>query len=104
MGAAGHARSGSLSVNATNPKALTTWIAILGIFPVAIAAPGDIALLTVGACLLSLSIHAIYAMAFSTRRAAALYLRAAPMVNLAVGVFFLGFAVRLAAPLLARAL
>ncbi len=94
----------SLSVNATNPKALTTWIAILGIFPVAIATPGDIALLTAGACLLSLSIYTIYAMAFSTRRAAMLYLRAAPVVNLAVGVFFLGFAIKLAAPLLARAL
>lgn len=94
----------SLSVNATNPKALTTWIAILGIFPVAVAAPGDIAILTVGACLLSVSIHTVYALVFSTKGAAALYLRAAPLVNLAVGVFFLGFAVRLFAPLLARAM
>jgi len=94
----------SLAVNATNPKALTTWIAILGIFPVAEARAGDIALLTVGACVLSLSIHAVYAALFSTRRAAALYLRAAPVINLAVGVFFIGFAVKLTAPLLARAL
>jgi threonine/homoserine/homoserine lactone efflux protein len=93
----------SLSVNATNPKALTTWIAILGIFPVAAAAATDIAILTAGACLLSLSIHTIYALVFSTRGAAALYLRAAPLVNLAVGVFFLGFAVKLFAPMLARA-
>jgi threonine/homoserine/homoserine lactone efflux protein len=94
----------SLSVNATNPKALTTWIAILGIFPVAAATPADIALLTAGACFLSVSIHTVYALTFSTRRAAALYLRAAPLVNLAVGVFFLGFAVKLFAPLLARAM
>ena len=94
----------SLSINATNPKALTTWIAILGIFPTAAAGAGDIALLTAGACCLSLSIHAIYAALFSTRRAAALYLRAAPVINLAVGVFFVGFAVKLTAPLLARAL
>jgi threonine/homoserine/homoserine lactone efflux protein len=94
----------SLAVNATNPKALTTWIAILGIFPVAAAAPGDIALLTAGACLLSLTIHAVYATVFSTRHAAALYLRAAPVINLAVGVFFVWFAVKLAAPLLARAM
>ena len=94
----------SLAVNATNPKALTTWIAILGIFPTAEARAGDIALLTLGACLLSLSIHTVYAAVFSTRRAAALYLRAAPVINLAVGMFFLGFAVRLTAPLLARAL
>ncbi|MGI1661956.1 LysE family translocator [Palleronia sp. KMU-117] len=94
----------SLSINATNPKALTTWIAILGIFPTAEASAGDIALLTLGACLLSLGIHTFYAAIFSTRGAAALYLRAAPLINLGVGVFFLGFAVRLTAPLLARAL
>jgi threonine/homoserine/homoserine lactone efflux protein len=94
----------SLAVNATNPKALTTWIAILGIFPTAAAAPGDIALLTAGACVLSVSIHTVYAAVFSTQTAAAIYLRAAPVINLGVGVFFLWFAVKLVAPLLARAM
>ena len=94
----------SLAVNATNPKALTTWIAILGIFPTASAGPGDIALLTAGACVLSFSIHTVYAAVFSTRHAAAFYLRAAPVVNLGVGVFFIWFAVKLAAPLVARAM
>lgn len=94
----------SLAVNATNPKAMTTWIAILGIFPTAVATPADIALLTLGACGLSLSIHAVYAAAFSTRHAAALYLRMAPVINLGVGVFFIWFAIKLAAPLLARAI
>jgi threonine/homoserine/homoserine lactone efflux protein len=94
----------SLAVNATNPKALTTWIAILGIFPVAAAGAGDIALLTAGACLLSFTIHTGYAAVFSTGTAAALYLRAAPVINLCVGIFFVWFAVKLAAPLLARAM
>jgi threonine/homoserine/homoserine lactone efflux protein len=93
----------SLAVNATNPKALTTWIAILGIFPTAAAGATDIALLTAGACVLSLAIHTVYAALFSTRAAAAVYLRAAPAINLGVGVFFLWFAAKLAAPLLARA-
>jgi threonine/homoserine/homoserine lactone efflux protein len=57
-----------------------------------------------GACVLSLSIHAVYAALFSTRQAAALYLRAAPVINLGVGAFFTSFAVKLAAPLLARAM
>jgi threonine/homoserine/homoserine lactone efflux protein len=92
----------SLAVNATNPKALTTWIAVLGIFPTAMARPGDIALLTIGACALSFTIHTAYATVFSTRRAADLYLRAAPVVNLVVGVFFVTFAIRLAPPLLGR--
>jgi threonine/homoserine/homoserine lactone efflux protein len=93
----------SLTINATNPKALTTWIAILGIFPTSEAGAGDIVILTLGACLLSLTIHAGYAAIFSTRRAAAFYLRAAPVINMAVGTFFLLFAIRLTAPLLARA-
>jgi threonine/homoserine/homoserine lactone efflux protein len=93
----------SLIINGTNPKALTTWIAILGIFPTSEARAGDIVILTLGACLLSLTIHAGYAAIFSTRRAAAFYLRAAPVINMAVGTFFLLFAIRLTAPLLARA-
>ena len=86
----------SLSVNATNPKALTTWVAILAMFPVARADAGDIALLCAGACLLSFSIHSLYALAFSTPLAARAYLRAAPAIQTAVGLFFLVFAARLA--------
>ena len=91
----------SLAVNATNPKALTTWIAILGIFPTSEAALTDILLLTFGASCLSLTIHVGYALLFSTRAAASAYVRAAPVINLAVGVFFVGFAIKLVAPLLA---
>jgi threonine/homoserine/homoserine lactone efflux protein len=85
----------SLSVNASNPKALTTWVAVLAMFPVARATAADIALLCAGACALSLSIHAGYALAFSTPVAARAYLRAAPVVNAAVAAFFVIFAMRL---------
>lgn len=88
---------GSLSVNATNPKALTTWIAISGIFPTAVAATGDIAVLTAGAALVAAGIHLCYALAFSTPAAAKFYLRAAPIVLLTVAAFFTLFAIRLAA-------
>lgn len=81
----------ALAVNALNPKALTTWLAILSIFPTAQAGAGDLALLTAGASLLSLSIHTLYATAFSTPLAARAYLRAAPVINAAVGTFFAGF-------------
>lgn len=94
----------SLSINATNPKALTTWIAILGLLPVATADAGDIAVLTVGSALLGFAIHLAYALVFSTTAAAWLYLRAAPVINGAVGIFFTGFAIRLVAPTLARAI
>jgi len=85
----------SFSINATNPKALTTWIAILGLFPTAAATPGDIAVLTLGAAAVALAIHTAYALLFSTPPAARLYLRLAPAINGAVGVFFLAFAARL---------
>lgn len=90
----------SLSVNALNPKALTTWVLILTLFPVARAGAGDIALLCAGASAIAFAIHAAYAVAFSTAPAARAYLRAAPVINGAVGLFFAGFAVRLAAGLL----
>jgi threonine/homoserine/homoserine lactone efflux protein len=82
----------ALAVCAVNPKALTTWIAILALFPVARADAGDLALLTAGASLLSLSIHAAYATAFSTAPAARLWARAAPAINAAVAAVFTGFA------------
>lgn len=90
----------SLSVNATNPKALTTWIAVMAMFPVGRASGWDIALLCAGASVLSFSIHSAYALAFSTPAAVRVWLRAAPVVNALVGVFFLGFAGRLAAGLM----
>ncbi|MCB2116945.1 MAG: LysE family transporter [Rhodobacteraceae bacterium] len=90
----------SLSVNATNPKALTTWVVILSIFPVAHAAPADIAVLCLGASLIAFGIHAGYALAFSTGPALGLWRRIAPAISAAVGLFFLGFAARLAIGLL----
>lgn len=86
----------SLSVNASNPKALTTWIAVMAMFPAARAGGWDIALLCAGACLLSFSIHTAYALAFSTPAATRVWLRAAPLVNGTVAAVFLGFALRLA--------
>ncbi len=86
----------SLAVNALNPKALTTWLAVVSIFPVARASGADITLLCLGACCLSLCIHSLYALAFSTPAAARFYLRAAPWINLGVAVFFALFAAALA--------
>lgn len=82
----------SLAVNLLNPKALTSWLAILSIFPVGQAGAGDIALLCAGACALSFGIHTIYALAFSTPVAARIYLRHAWAVSGAAGLFFLAFA------------
>lgn len=86
----------ALSILMANPKALTTWLALTAIFPVAQAQGGDVAILCLGSCLVSASIHTVYAVGFSTPAAARGYLRAAPVINLCVGLFFAGFALILA--------
>lgn len=93
----------SLAVNALNPKALTTWLAILTIFPLARAGAGDLALLCAGACALSFTIHTGYALVFSTPGAARFYLRWGWAISGAAAVFFASVAVRLAAGLVAGA-
>ncbi len=90
----------SLAVNALNPKALTTWIAILALFPVAQATVPDIALLGLGASGVAMGLHLAYALAFSTPLAARLYLRAGWLLTAAAGLFFTGFALRLGLGLL----
>lgn len=87
----------ALAVVAVNPKALTSWLAVLGMFPVAEARAGDVALLCAGACLLSFSIHGIYMILFSTAPALRFYLRAGWVLQAAAGVLFTGFALRLVA-------
>ena len=99
-----HARSGArardgmlraMSIMMLNPKALTTWLTMTAVFPVARATGGDIAVLCIGACAVAAAIHALYALAFSTPAAARGFLRAAPVINLCVGLFFAGFAATL---------
>jgi threonine efflux protein len=87
----------ALLVNAVNPKALTSWLAVLGLFPVARAGAGDIALLCAGACVLSFGIHSGYTLAFSTPAAARAYLRAGWVLQACAGLLFGLFALRLVA-------
>lgn len=94
----------SLLVNVLNPKALTSWLAILALFPVARAEGGDITLLCVGASALAIAVHALYALAFSTPAAARLYLHAGWAISALAGVFFASFALRLMAEVLHQGL
>lgn len=87
----------ALAVNALNPKALTSWLAVLGLFPVARAGLGDIALLCLGACALSFGIHSAYTLAFSTPAAARAYLRAGWVLQAFAAILFTTFALRLVA-------
>ncbi|PLL14835.1 hypothetical protein C0V75_05350 [Tabrizicola sp. TH137] len=87
----------ALAVIAVNPKALTSWLAVMGMFPVAEARAGDMAILCLGACLLSFAIHGIYMILFSTGPALRFYLRAGWLLQAAAGILFTGFALRLVA-------
>lgn len=87
----------ALAVNAINPKALTSWLAVLAMFPVAEARAADVALLCAGACTLSFAIHGIYVILFSTAPALRIYLRAGWLLQAAAGVLFTLFALRLVA-------
>lgn len=87
----------ALAVIAVNPKALTSWLAVMGMFPVAQAGAGDMAILCAGACLLSFSIHGIYMILFSTDPALRFYLRAGWLLQAVAAALFAGFALRLVA-------
>lgn len=87
----------ALAVIAVNPKALTSWLAVMGMFPVADAQAGDMAVLCAGACVLSFSIHGIYMILFSTAPALRFYLRAGWLLQGVAGLLFVGFALRLVA-------
>lgn len=94
----------SLLVNVLNPKALTSWLAILTFFPLASAQGSDIALLCAGASAIAIALHTLYALAFSTPAAARLYLRAGWVISALAGVFFASFALRLLAEVLRHGL
>lgn len=85
----------ALGIAALNPKALSSWLAILALFPLERAGPADIALLCAGACALSFVIHGGYTLIFSTPPAARTYLRFGPLISAAAGLIFAGFALRL---------
>lgn len=95
----GRAFMATLAVLATNPKALTTWLLILSLFPAGQTAPMARVVLIAGMAGIAMAIHVGYALLFSTRAAAAVYGKAAPVIDAAVGVFFLSIGVNLLAGL-----
>ena len=78
----------SLGILATNPKALTTWIVLVSIFPAGSATPTAVVVMAVGAAAIAALGHLGYALAFSTRHAAEAYARAGRWINAGVGLFF----------------
>ncbi|HUF56224.1 MAG TPA: LysE family transporter [Thermohalobaculum sp.] len=87
----------TLGILATNPKALTTWLVLISIFPTADASADAVAVMIAGSVTLAALGHAGYALLFSTRPAARAYARAGRWVNAGVAVFFTVLAVKLIA-------
>ena len=85
----------TLGILATNPKALTTWLVLISIFPTAEASAEAVAVMIAGSVVLAAAGHLGYALAFSTRPAARAYARAGRWVNAGVAVFFASLGLRL---------
>lgn len=92
----------SLAVLATNPKALTTWLVLVSIFPAGTATPAAVALMIAGAVAVASLGHLGYALAFSSRPAARLYARLGRWVLAGVAVFFASLGAALLAENLPR--
>lgn len=79
----------------TNPKAALTWIAIMSL-GLQNDAPGWVGLVIVaGTTILSILIHLLYAIAFSTPVMMKFYLRSRRVIQAMLGTFFAFAGVRL---------
>lgn len=96
QGSAQHLYRQGLLLQITNPKAILAYLAIVTL-ALGGTAPWPVAVVFVaGAATNSAIIHALYALTFSTRPMAALYLRARRPIEAALGALFATAALRLA--------
>ena len=72
----------------TNPKVLTTWLAVISLFPIITMGLSNILGFTLLSSLASFSGHALFAIFFSSKPAARIYLSLYRPVNAVVGVGF----------------
>ena len=86
--APGAAFAATLAILATNPKALTTWLVLVSIFPAGEASGTAAAVMIAGSVALASLGHFAYALAFSTRPAARAFARAGRWITAGVGIFF----------------
>jgi amino acid exporter len=84
-----------LTIQMTNPKAALAWIAIMSLGLQANAPIWVAVSIVIGTALLSVIIHCIYAVAFSTSTMVRLYTRARRWIQAALGAFFAFAGIRL---------
>lgn len=85
-----------MALQLTNPKAIVFWIAINAVGATAGGGPLIIALFVAGAWLISFACHGAWSVLLSAAPVRAAYARARRGVETTLGVFFAGFALRMA--------
>ncbi len=86
-----------LTIQLTNPKAALAWIAIISL-GLQVEAPAWVAIvIVIGTTVLSIFIHALYALAFSSSPMVQLYGKARRLIQGALGAFFAFAGIRLLA-------
>lgn len=85
----------ALLVMMTNPKVLTTWLAVISLFPIITDGLQNILSFILLSALASFSGHAIFATLFSSKTASAIYLSLYRPVNAFVGIGFCIYGLKL---------
>jgi len=79
----------------TNPKVLTTWLAVISLFPIITDGVLNILKFILLSAAASFSGHALFASFFSSRTAAAVYLSLYRPLNGLVGIGFFFYGIKL---------
>lgn len=82
-------------IQMTNPKAALTWIAIITLGLAPDAPMWVAAAIVTGATLLSVIMHGLYAVAFSTNFMVRVYSKARKYIQATLGIFFVGAGIKL---------
>ncbi len=85
----------ALLVMMTNPKVLTTWLAVISLFPIITDGLQNILSFIILSALASFSGHAIFATLFSSQAASAIYLGLYRPINGVVGIGFCFYGLKL---------
>ena len=79
----------------SNPKVMTTWLAVISLFPVVVSNVYNVLIFSVMAGTASFIGHFIFATVFSTRLASQIYMKLYRPINGAVGIGFIIYGIKL---------
>ena len=79
----------------SNPKMMTTWLAVISLFPVVVGSLNNIITFSLMAGFASFTGHLIFATVFSTRLASRIYMSLYKPINALVGAGFIFYAFKL---------